>query len=519
MDFSPEYTEDNSIETDASADSLQAPSDLNNHHRTGNTFLRRPISRGEIHKRLEFFDAVLYYNEKDYEVAENFKEEVVEILKHRGLNGVRIKHFTDIEFPPSKVSTQGVDYRVSLFLFIFTNDHPLGKSTVHILEELLAGTKLGDDSNKTYAVRPIHTTHKKFREYPYHGLRSVWGIDWYEKGSERTKNVILSLFKEAVRVRKTNEESYELSVIKQDIERNTYRPLPQVLDGTEFEISGPPSLLYSHGRNKSERLGRGVSSSQHFQLKNDMARPTNESHRFISSENNSAERYDSGFSNDTDPPTKKNIHRCEHNTNIQESKITLDGETKAIYSDIETFNPIKKQSNMPNTVLEVDAFASVATPIEPRDETSLKKTRMPERLRKPRCCFADEENTLSAFPPSGDYDDYAETVIVEHQYHTDDGAAPRYCQVITNNCEVVQLGSENNIVIDRKRSKKNSTVEKPTSSNELDAASKREKEGMNLPTILESGETTQRMHFPGISRTRTTSIVTAMNLGLMNINK
>lgn len=162
-------------------------------------------------------------------------------MENKGVRDVRIKNFT--ELASSKVSVSDVKDTVSLFLFIFTNNNPLNKSSVHRLHELLAETKFGRDANKIYAVRPIHTVDKDARQYEYHGLRAVYGIDWYNKDSEHTKGIIVSLLEEAVRVRKRNEEQYNMYIQRQRFP--VYNEVQQQqVRGPSKSINGmaPPTL-------------------------------------------------------------------------------------------------------------------------------------------------------------------------------------------------------------------------------------------------------------------------------------
>ncbi|KAL4225828.1 hypothetical protein ACF0H5_013817 [Mactra antiquata] len=164
---------------------------------------------------LQFFDAAVVYDERDFNEAVKFRDQIMSVLKPQFGDDLRIELFDSESFAQSKIMVvKDVIDRCSVVLLYLTPNFDSPELNLFV-EESIAITRLGYNKPKSglldhqskWVLKPVQTEPLHNRRYSVPmGLSSLKGINWYDKSSY-TLHQIETIFKDAINVRKQREAS------------------------------------------------------------------------------------------------------------------------------------------------------------------------------------------------------------------------------------------------------------------------------------------------------------------------
>lgn len=162
-------------------------------------------------EHVNFFDAAIVYDKKDYEGALDLKNELMFIVRSRIYDDPRIELFDSKELAQSNIMiVEDVINRCSVILVYLTCNSTSPELHLFIEEAICisrfgynnTGIQSGRVSNQ-WVLKPVHTKSRKYRDYKTPvSLLTVNGIDWFDRSSGHTTSNIVALMQTAITQRK-----------------------------------------------------------------------------------------------------------------------------------------------------------------------------------------------------------------------------------------------------------------------------------------------------------------------------
>ena len=169
-----------------------------------------------------FFDAVVVYAENDIEAVMQFVEIVKDLVKSRFQYDPTIEYYDQGRFCSSNVSIAEDVLNKASVVFIYLTKHVNNEYFDLFVDEAVSLSRLGINpghvmpgrrpTDRQWILRPVHSLPMKQRDYKTPaGLVSIRGIDWYNQDSTHTKEMIISIMREARRIREEAERHHFLT--------------------------------------------------------------------------------------------------------------------------------------------------------------------------------------------------------------------------------------------------------------------------------------------------------------------
>ena len=172
--------------------------------------------------RAMFFDAVVVYADIDIEAVMNFVEIVKSLVLSKFQYEPVIEYYDQGRFCSSNVSIAEDVLNKASVVFIYLTKHVNNDYFDLFVDEAVSLTRLGMNqshvmsgrrtTDRQWALRPVHSLPVQQRDYKTPaGLVSIRGIDWFNKDTEHTRQIIISIMREARRIKEEAERNQLLA--------------------------------------------------------------------------------------------------------------------------------------------------------------------------------------------------------------------------------------------------------------------------------------------------------------------
>lgn len=194
-----------------------------------NRYVFKQIANSNGQKTLDresFFDAVIVYAKEDINEVTHFVQYVNAVVHYHCGFVPEVELYDQGMFCSSTVSVVDDVLNRSSVVFVYLTRNINSSHLQFFIDEAVSVSRLGMNSSyvmagrrttdRQWALKPVHTLPKHMRDYRTPaGLVSCRGIDWFYKDSEHTRNTVVSVMKEARRIR-TEAERWEIGSTFQD---------------------------------------------------------------------------------------------------------------------------------------------------------------------------------------------------------------------------------------------------------------------------------------------------------------
>ena len=180
-----------------------------------------PLFRTNSGKAI-FFDAVVVYDENDMVAVIDFVEIVKRLVHSRFQYEPAIEFYDQGRFCSSNVSIAEDVLNKASVVFIYLTKHVNNEYFDLFVDEAVSLSRLGlnpghvmsgrRSADRQWALRPVHSLPPQQRDYKTPaGLVSIRGIDWFNKDTEHTRQIIISIMQEARRIKEEAERNQLLA--------------------------------------------------------------------------------------------------------------------------------------------------------------------------------------------------------------------------------------------------------------------------------------------------------------------